>query len=140
MKSLDPKIAREHSVHFAGIIIPKGAVYMRVDAGMHHGKYHSRRYVWVDDTLRARNKNHFTINIIHVNDNKPRRVYMNCTQGWPKVLKEFIDSMDESQLCICKPVILRKDIRAIGPKEPTGGQHYKPSRGYKHYLTGLLNR
>lgn len=136
MESMSPKYVKKQGIFLYGCKVPHGAVYMYMEAK----DGYSETYVWVTDVLVARhNQNGFPVYILKADDARSHRMYVDAKKGFARVLKKYIDELDEKLIMNCKPMMCRGDFIGLEPKEPTGGQHYKPSKGYKHYLTGLYN-
>lgn len=121
-----------------GIPLPIGTVCLKLPVREVEGKMYPKTYIWIEDIRIARKQSHFCVKMLTTNDKYPRTQYVDSNTGEIKLLKRYIDQMTEDDL---EPLYgsSEKDIRATGPKE-RHGDYYKPSKGYKMYLTKRLGK
>ena len=130
---IEVKQAKNHSVQFYGIHIPKGAVYAVIPARTIKGRFMPKVYAWIDDLEAARNRRHFTMHILSVNDRKPRSVYVDGHSGYAHEMQNFILLHLAPEDMQVKRGATRREIRPDAPKDRSVGRYIM--RGTPSYDT-----
>lgn len=129
--SITIKQTLNHSTSFFDHHLPMGAVYAILPADTHHGKARPKTYVWVEDLQAAKMRQHFTVMLMTRDDTRPRKVYVDGSQGYARRLKEYIQTLSGDKMVVI-PTITRRQIGTIAPKERKIGAYIKravPSAG-----------
>jgi len=130
---IEIKQAQNHSVQFYGIHIPKGAVYAILPAKTIKGRFMPKSYVWIEDIDAAKNRRHFTVKMLSINDKKPRSVYVDGYYGYAYEMQNYILlnlSPDKMQV---KRGATRREISPCAPKDRQVGRYIM--RGTPSYDT-----
>lgn len=120
------KIAKP-GTRFCCTHIPVGSVYGFLPECARNGKHYMGTFVWISDFTLIREKRHFVVNMLREGYSHQRKVYVDGNYGWAKSMKEFVHNAGIS-VDHATPVILRRDAKAIAPRERKVGEYMR--RGY----------
>lgn len=125
---LKVKQALNHSVQFYGFHVPAGAVYAVVPARTVNGRTMSKYYAWVEDLEGARNRRHFTMHVLRVNDKFPRRIYVDGLYGVAHALQDYIlQNVPRKNVQVKRGATLR-ELAPSAPKDRKVGQYVMRGR------------